>query len=497
MSSYEWWAICDASLDDVCHVLEASDLVRNPRWMTLGDEDSKGVVFAFDDQTIALLQHDGRGRWFPKTAKRIAAGIANKRPPAWLHLERDELNAWSTVSAWRGGEMLWSVYGSADDEYLRVHDNNDTIPAQIADLLSTDHDFEEVPVQIAKLLTGFCIDDDPAPTGLVIAFNTAVSPVPGPAADAIPAICTTAATGTRVGLNLADIGVCFMSVLARTADQLLLMSVDDQLYSVDTTTFPPRFTAIGLAQTAVLTPWQTVLVAFEDENGNSVLQEIDDNRTDQFSLPFSHVASLHVAGNRVLAIPSSWADGTAVPCLVSRRDAAWSVTSLQQSPSADSDDDAMVVSFADDSFLLVWQGGTYRCNNDQLEGLPSLEVAADFDCAIAATNGACLVVTAVGIMQVWPDNKRTLFAWPAVPHHLYHGPGDAIIVVDSDPDFCMKIWWPAEDTIAAIGWDTFGLDEDPEILYYDNRLAQVVVIAHNVHTMPWSRIAALPRTRRP
>lgn len=93
------------------------------------------------------------GKWTFVAAPNDRFEVATLFPNrAVLKLHCDATNSWSILEQWKGGELTWSVYGAADDDYVRVE--GDGLVGQDERLDAT-VECETVPLAIARNLTGY------------------------------------------------------------------------------------------------------------------------------------------------------------------------------------------------------------------------------------------------------------------------------------------------------------------------------------------------------
>jgi hypothetical protein len=101
-----------------------------------------------------------------------------------------------------------------------------------------------------------------------------------------------------------------------------------------------------------------------------------------------------------------------------------------------------------------------------------------------------------GLLRAWHDGRCQSFNWASRPHRMIAGPGDAVVIIDASQDNCFHIWWMATDMVSAVSFDAFGLDEDPQLVYYDRHRDYLIVVATSIHVAKWQWPATLPRHNR-
>lgn len=82
-----------------------------------------------------------------------------------LTLHCDATNQWTSIAHWLSGVSDWSVYGSDEDEYVRVEGE---LPAPAAKYALAQSDLATVPIKIGAELTGFRHDKHARPRGFQI-----------------------------------------------------------------------------------------------------------------------------------------------------------------------------------------------------------------------------------------------------------------------------------------------------------------------------------------
>ncbi len=143
--------------------MKSADLLARvfPLGATLREPESEETI----EHVAGCFTH---GKWTFVAAPDDRFDVATAFPDRTvLKLHCDATNSWSTLEQWKGGELTWSVYGAADDDYVRVE--GDGLVGQ-DELLDATVECETVPLAIARNLTGY--DTSRRPKGLQIVVTT-------------------------------------------------------------------------------------------------------------------------------------------------------------------------------------------------------------------------------------------------------------------------------------------------------------------------------------
>lgn len=491
--AYVWWAVRDSSIEEVIsRVFEPAGYVADPRWVREFDLTTlERACFRVGEWTFALLRDKERG---------LESAFA-QFPGEVIQLVQSDFD-WAIVSGKRAGETVWSVYGDQEHDFLRIDGAPPRTPA-VDRLLSQDETLSEVPPQIARALTGFeyesSLDECASPSRIVgldrtrFVLDVADEPLPE------IAVRPRSETTERVTFDLEVAGIEYADwqAIAQQEDRLLVIARHELLASVDASRFPPVLTPLARKQaSAAIAPWGNVLRTDEDEDHNTLVCELAGTRVLPIGLPFSSLydcGALRAVAEGVVAIPATWSDGEKVPCLISAAGDRRIVTRIPvPADRADDTETPLVASFGDGSFLLTWNGEAYRWHRGTLSHLGPL--LADGDCperVTTAADGSIVGTFSHQFLKVWPDGHCERIAGFGTPLQVTRGPGDALIIA-SDDEGLVKIWWPADQQVTPIPEDVFEGFE--HVLYFDARRELLVSISpHQIEGIPWRVIAALPR----
>lgn len=478
-------AIADATVDDaIARVLAPLGWERDARWVSPYDlDDTECACFRLGAWTFILM--NGRDQTLGTLAFANVVAVT---------CSDDD---WSEVSVSAHGVRQWSIHGADDDDRLR---SGGAVPDPFAHYLNDDDanaaDRARVAIDIARELTGFAVDDRlPATVRIVqLSMNVYQPTLPTGDKELELAFRPREQGADRIVFDITPTDENAwpprFDTVSRREGQLLAHTGEDHALSIDTTTFPPTLSLPTSAACtgAAFTPWQTVVVAVEETAGH--LYELGGARVGAIEIPFEHVASLHDVGVGVVAFPKAWSDGHAVPLLIAQGAPA---IPLPVEPAREGMADPIAAGFGDGSCLLVWLGRSYRWDHGALVEMQSLTPRSGRDTAATLADGSIVVACEHALVRIWPDDRREPVELFADPQAVVRGPSDAVIVIDKDPEHCLKIWWTASNEVTSLGWQVFDLDWDPELVYYDAARELLVILAKHLHAVPWRVIAAQRR----
>lgn len=493
--NYVWWAVRDQPVDElIAAVLTPEGLVRDPRFYddTSLDEDVVLCLVLRSGWTVVVV---------PEGDDNELAPILQVRGRDVVHAYRDDDNQWSTLNGYRDGVECWTVYGAAEDDYMRIGGTG-PLPPALDDLSDATDSCDEVVLDMSRALLGFAIVDDDIEGEILrtIAFRRESPKLELQEADPLEIevdMDDAPAPGIRAGtvhgeLDMAD-------VVGLSADRVLVRTFEEQLFSIDTGRLPPSFYMVTelKGSAAVITPWGTTLVAAtDDETSNSLLVELG---AAPIPLPFDVVGALFTVGTFVIAFPAAWATGHPVPQLISLGPAGERiVTPIAVPPGRGSSTqvgdvpDPAVAAFGDGSFALSWMGQPYRWHAGHVAPFPA---AHDLQPATAVTlrDGTVLANSGGQLVRLTANGDRSQIAGLDDVRFVVPGKDDSVIVSDGDVDTAFVIVWPGARSLTRVSWTALTSDDETSLVYYDPRLDALLWIGTELRAIEWRALAALPR----